>query len=124
MTLKLFNKKLSQSLIELVISVALTMFFLTAFVVNLAFVTNRFSEYQNKYYAYQVIKEQKKIDDRNLAYTLANTKMVNMHSSNDRFELQGKHLNYTNFNYDPGDGILAFTNQEKKFFLNDDYVYY
>ena len=92
---KFSNKRKSQSLIELVLSIALAIFFLTAFIVNLAFITTKFSDYKDKYYAYQLVKEQKKLNDRNLAYLLANNKIVSNYTTNGYFAVQGSHLNYT-----------------------------
>lgn len=120
---KFSNKRKSQSLIELVLSIALAIFFLTAFIVNLAFITTKFSDYKDKYYAYQLVKEQKKLNDRNLAYLLANNKIVSNYTTNGYFAVQGSHLNYTYLNYE-STGLTSFLNQEKKYFLNDDYIYY
>ncbi len=123
MVWKFSNKRKSQSLVELILSIALSIFFLSAFILNLSFITNKFSDYKDKNYAYQVLKKQKENNDRNLAYFLAQNKMVDNYSTDGHFAEQGRHLNYTFLNYET-DNSTIFTNQEKKTFLDDEYIYY
>jgi len=124
MIFELLKKRKSQSLIELIISITLAVVFLTAFVVNLAYITNNFNDYQQKYFAYLLNTEQKKINDRNVAYFLANNLITSNYASNNYFANQGSHLSYTYLNYESITETSTFKNQEKTYFLNDDYIYY
>lgn len=124
MILALTNKKHSQALIELIIGIALTVFFLSIFIVNVSFITNQFSNYKQKAYAYEINTKQKEINDRNVAYFLADHKIIDNYATNNYFGYQGSHLSYTYLNYVSADNTSAFLNQEKIYFLNDDYIYY
>lgn len=124
MTIDLIHKKQSQALIELIIGIALAVFFLSIFIVNVAFITNQFSSYKQKAYAYQINSNQKSINDRNVAYFLADHKIIDDYATNSYFGYQGSHLSYTYLNYISADNTNAFLNQEKIYFLNDDYIYY
>ncbi|MFA5230307.1 MAG: hypothetical protein WC422_02665 [Candidatus Paceibacterota bacterium] len=118
------NKKQSQALIELIVGIALTVFFLSIFIVNASFITNQFSSYKQKAYAYEINNGQKIINDRNVAYFLADHKIIDNYATNNYFGYQGSHLSYTYLNYVSADNTSAFLNQEKIYFLNDDYLYY
>jgi hypothetical protein len=119
MFLKLKIQKQSQALIEIVISIALTMFFLGAFIVNLSYITERFVSFQQKNFAFSLLKESKDMSDRNLAYFLTNNKMLYGSQTLDYFPDQGSHLSYTYMNYGTDIAGFSIRNQEKKFFLND-----
>jgi len=69
------------------------------------------------------LKKQKENNDRNLAYFLAKNKMVDNYSTDGHFAEQGRHLSYTFLNYET-DNPTSFTNQEKKTFLDEEYIYY
>lgn len=117
-------KRKSQALIELIISIALAVFFLTAFIVNISFVTTKFSEYKEKNYATLLGRGQKEMNDRNIAYFVAMNKLTEDYLTNEYFPNQGSHLNFNYINYEGNEDSTFFRNQEKKFFLEDDYVYY
>ncbi len=121
---KLKNLKQSQALIEIVVSIALTMFFLGSFIINLSYITSRFVDFQQKNFAFDLLKENKDISDRNLAYFLTNNKMLSNHQTLDYFPDQGSHLSYTYINYGTDKAGYVVKNQEKKFFLEDNYLYY
>jgi hypothetical protein len=121
---KLKNLKQSQALIEIVISIALTMFFLGSFIVNISYITSRFVDFQQKNFAYELLKENKDISDRNLSYFLTNNKMLDGWKTLGYFPDQGSHLSYTYMNYGTDKAGFTIRNQEKKLFLSDDYLYY
>lgn len=124
MFLKTKIQKQSQALIEIVISIALIMFFLGAFIINLSYIVNRFSDFQQKNFAFSLLKENKDINDRNLAYFLTNNKMLYGNQTLDYFPDQGNHLSYTYINYGTDKAGFSIRNQEKKMFLSDNYLYY
>ncbi|MDD3156044.1 MAG: hypothetical protein PHP14_01010 [Candidatus Pacebacteria bacterium] len=49
--------------------------------------------------------------------------MVDNYSTDGHFAEQGRHLSYTFLNYET-DNPTSFTNQEKKTFLDEEYIYY
>ncbi len=120
MVLQNKSQKKSQALIELVLSIALSVFFLTAFVINLSFVTTRFFDYQQKNFAVDLARSYKEINDRNISYFLSQNKIVSGFSSLDYFPTQGSHLNYTFMKYANNEDSNLFLNQQKKYFLNED----
>lgn len=116
--------KSSQALIEIIVAMALAMFFLSAFVANLGFITTRYADYQQKKYGYDLMKNQKTLNDKNLSYFLTANKMLKGNLANGYFPDQGSHLSYTYVNYAIDKGNFQIKNQEKKLFFNDYYSYY
>jgi len=130
MTNKLFKKdffrniRSSQALIEIIVAMALAMLFLGAFIINFGFVSGKYTEFQQKKYAYDILKNQKLMNDKNLAYFLTANKMLVGNKTLGYFPDQGSHLSYTYLNYALDKANFQIKNQEKKFFLNDNYLYY
>jgi hypothetical protein len=116
---KFFVFKKAQALIELIISIALIVFFLTTFIVNLAFITGKFADYQQKNFAVQIGRLRKEANDRNIAFFLASNKMVSGFSTLDYFPTQGSHLTYDFIKYFGNEGSDFFINQQKKFFFDE-----
>lgn len=114
------KKRSGQSLIEIVVAIALAAFFMGSTIVGLGFSSTRYSGYVQKKQAFDILKKQKSSNEVNLGRFLSQYKNISGYSSLNAFPYQGAHQTYTYLNYlTDNQSLSAFLNEEKKFFDND-----
>ena len=117
--------KTGQSLIEIIIAIALAAFFMGMTVISLSFTSTKYNDYIEEKGAYTIITTQKPINEQNLGKFLTLNKNITNWSTNDAVLFQGAHQTYTALNYITD--VLtnnSILNEEKKFFLYDKPVAY
>ena len=98
----------AQSLVEIVLALALATSFLTTITLSFSFISNRNNDYLQKRDAFNILKAQQQ---KNLLSIGKAISFPSLFEGNpDTFGRQGVHLNYDNLNYD------TYISQEKIFF--------
>ncbi len=114
------NQKSGQSLIEIVMAIALAGFFMGMTVMSLAFTNTRYVSFIEKKIGFDLLKRQKLINEMNLGRFLAMNKSIDGWSVLGAFPYQGAHQTYTSLNYitdvQTNNSVL---NEEKKLFADD-----
>jgi len=114
-------KKLkAQSLIEIVMAIALAAFFMGMTVIGLSFTNGRQTNYLAKKNAFDILTKQKLKNEVNLGRFLSANKSIAGWTTLGAFPYQGAHQTYTGLNYYAGTTITnSVLNEEKKFFADD-----
>jgi len=114
-------KKLkAQSLIEIVMAIALAAFFMGITVLGLSLTSDKYLSYAEKKNALDLLKFQKSKNELNLGKFLADNKSLDGWSTLGAFPFQGAHQTFSYLNYNTGSTSTSYVlNEEKKFFAND-----